>query len=751
MSGEYLKTTNTAEIPETCVEVSGFPGIENFVNDDVMQSNQETVLNVLNKPENESLKQWLENFLSKNENVLKINVLKSKLSKATDEFTIKSLIAGVVEGWYKTWEEKNVWEDVWMWEWDLENNLYQAENDEATAAQNTIDMDIMQESKDISAVMFESLAKREDLLQGHDDVRKKTEEKAQLAQQQLPEETRNQLKAEGYDDKFINDYILLRVTLNEVKWSPDFDKNQVAQFESSVNELSTMDIILKNLDNACNIPDTKLSSFNEKNIAQTRTELFNKDVWNESLKTARDSNMKSHEEDYNKMFPEEIWEEELISNYWNFLQWELREFFENYVNNTWGLKDKIEEIKKNDNPTEEDKQLLYLYDYMIVELDKKRKETDEQTKQLIEELCIISQIKWMYMCMWESADFDLNKANEIKSENWILTLNGHIDWVDFAIRQDTNNPEARLQTSTKLAKEWESTDNTDKKENFTIWWENKFVDSNFILPTQEQIFTIITETIKSDKSLVNFDNQSNYLDNLQSTIMSNIDHEYDGTKYAHDYMQEQVKWEKIIDKTISFVEKMKGSKPDSIVSNSNTQLYDFINLMDFNIKYSTSVEKDKLNRVMDKINRMADLAQDNSSDSELENHKDKFAKYLTGDTLLQTRNILNGSSIDGSTQYAFDLFKNYENQSDSRNKGEMHMINFDQMLIDLDRVETQQAEDQDNIKNTEELQALEDEMDAIYWEDENSENVENGNFENVENDKNDEDPIYTAEISNEGW
>ena len=135
----------------------------------------------------------------------------------------------------------------------------------------------------------------------------------------------------------------------------------------------------------------------------------------------------------------------------------------------------------------------------------------------------------------------------------------------------------------------------------------------------------------------------------------------------------------------------------------------------------------------------------------MENHKDKFAKYLTGDTLLQTRNILNGSSIDGSTQYAFDLFKNYENQSDSRNKGEIHMINFDQMLIDLDRVETQQAEDQDNIKNTEELQALEDEMDAIYWEDENSENVENGNFENVENDKNDEDPIYTAEISNEGW
>jgi hypothetical protein len=114
--------------------------------------------------------------------------------------------------------------------------------------------------------------------------------------------------------------------------------------------------------------------------------------------------------------------------------------------------------------------------------------------------------------------------------------------------------------------------------------------------------------------------------------------------------------------------------------------------VDFNIKHSTSVEKDKLNRVMDKINRMADLAQDNSTDSELENHKDKFAKYITGDTLLQTRKILNGGSIEESTQYAFDLFKNYENQSDDRNNGESHMLNFDQMLMDLDRVELQHKE-----------------------------------------------------------
>ena len=66
---------------------------------------------------------------------------------------------------------------------------------------------------------------------------------------------------------------------------------------------------------------------------------------------------------------------------------------------------------------------------------------DNNTKNMIEELCIISQIKWMYMCMWKWENFNLNKANEIESENWVLTLRWHIDWVDFAIRQDTKNPE----------------------------------------------------------------------------------------------------------------------------------------------------------------------------------------------------------------------------------------------------------------------------------------------------------------------
>jgi hypothetical protein len=37
-----------------------------------------------------------------------------------------------------------------------------------------------------------------------------------------------------------------------------------------------------------------------------------------------------------------------------------------------------------------------------------------------------------------------------------MILDGHIDGMDFAIRQDINNPEAKLQTSQNLSKDGES-------------------------------------------------------------------------------------------------------------------------------------------------------------------------------------------------------------------------------------------------------------------------------------------------------
>jgi hypothetical protein len=128
-------------------------------------------------------------------------------------------------------------------------------------------------------VKMDSLLKeRQSLLKDRLDIDEKTRKEAEKIKKGLPEETKKQLEEKGYDENFINDYILLRVTLNEVKNDSSFDKNVVAQFESKVNELGTLDIILKNIDNSCNIPDTSLDSFSSENISQTRTELFHPEI-----------------------------------------------------------------------------------------------------------------------------------------------------------------------------------------------------------------------------------------------------------------------------------------------------------------------------------------------------------------------------------------------------------------------------------------------------------------------------------------
>jgi hypothetical protein len=77
----------------------------------------------------------------------------------------------------------------------------------------------------------------------------------------------NQLR-QTHDEQFINDYILAQTTLVELR-KPNSNYEQ--------GDISFFDNLVKKLDNACNIPDTSLSSFSSKNVAQTRTELFNDD------------------------------------------------------------------------------------------------------------------------------------------------------------------------------------------------------------------------------------------------------------------------------------------------------------------------------------------------------------------------------------------------------------------------------------------------------------------------------------------
>ncbi|MBR7036610.1 hypothetical protein IKI14_01735 [bacterium] len=80
--------------------------------------------------------------------------------------------------------------------------------------------------------------------------------------------------------------------------------------------------------------------------------------------------------------------------------------------------------------------------------------------------------------------------------------------------------------------------------------------------------------------------------------------------------------------------------------NEKNEAYDFLNTMMFNIENSTETERGRFLDIMQRINRMAELGRNNSNDSELTNHSDQFAQYLTGKSLSNTRDILNGKTVD---------------------------------------------------------------------------------------------------------
>ena len=445
-----------------------------------------------------------------------------------------------------------------------------------------------------------------------------------------------------------------------------------------MDKLSKLDVILKNLDNACNIPDTSLSSFSTENISQTRTELFNEDIWNESLRKTKDSNMgsKSHQEAYDKIFPE-MWEEDVITKYGNLLEWKLKVFWNQYQNNS-EIKKKITEFKNNSSLLDEkwnllpykkieeknldladdDKILLKNYDIMRSAINEIKENTDKKTKDMMEEMCIISQIKWIYMCMWEWDDFNLNKAKEIESENGILTLKGHIDWVDFAIRQDTNNPEARLQTSQKLAKLADGN-------MFSVGWKDNFVDSNFILPTQSDIFKLAVESVNSDWALEDADTPAKYVQLTQERFMGRVDNMYEDTKYVHHYMKEQVKWEKIVNDTLWLIGKINPyiinntALMENITQESNKDLYDFMKILKFNIDNSTDLEKDHFNWCISKIEEIINNYKTNKKISEI--YPSEISKYLENDTWTEW-------TQEERIKLIFDLFNHFNENPIDKNR-----------------------------------------------------------------------------------
>ena len=652
--------------------------LSDFLSDDKL-TNKEQVWNVLKT--NLDLKFKFEDFLKIATPRQKLKCKKDlQLRKTEDE--IKSIILENIPEWYKIWNNDKIEtskpENVLVEESefvDKNNNANigtkQAETDtkQAQVDKNQAQVDINKAQVDINnesrlEAMNKAIEVRDQLVNkykseypNHDldtltneNSKKFQETKTKLESNWVINQLKNQLNDQITEDdedkknetinKFINDYILLQTTLTELKSNPTiYDKNDISFFDK----------IVKDLDNACNIPDTNLNSFSSENITRTRHELFNSDIWNQDLIDSKKSNLKSR--DYTDLFPDKS-EKELINEYGKFLDNEQ-------------IKSLIIKYNNNENLTDEER------NYLITGCKNAKNQIDNKTKDMVEELCLISQIKWMYMCMWEWADFQMNKSNEIESENWVLTLNGHIDWIDFSIRQDTNDPEARLQTSTRLRK---------RNNAFEIW--DNFEDSNFILPSQSEVFNLAVKSVNSDWALQEAESPADYVSKLQDKIMSKMDDMYEDTKYVNHYMHEQVKWEQIMDKSLALVKNLKKSEIPTPITESNKGLFDFVGLIHFNIKNSTSLEKDRMNSCLEKIQNLVNEYKDTEKQPEPWKYPPIIEHYLTDKAILKnTKTMLEWWVVEGESM--FDLFGKYIDKSDQRSDWKFWMINLAFLENDL--------------------------------------------------------------------
>ncbi len=671
MSEEEFRTdnlNNKNEKPESENQVDNFPKTTKLL-DTKLKEKKDKILTVL---KNDELKKLFEEALSSPEKRQKL------INELLENDNTEGVIFANLPEWYaynvstnevvKTEEKKD---NDYTWATIMDQKTEQAKTDTEQAKTDTGKAVETKNLDESILVMRQAIEERDKLVakyQSLDLKTNKSSEKFQTVKKQLENNwTLNQLR-QNHDEQFINDYILVQTTLQELKSNP-------TSYEQ--NDISYFDKLVKHLNNACNVPDTNLNSFSTENIAQTRTELFDGEIWNKSLIKVKQSNTESH--NYSEVFSN-MRDNEIFEKYGKFLEWDLKKCWDKYENNYYWFFNEFSLLNKQKSQgqtlTEEEEMILSL-PWMIEWI---KKEMDNNTKNMMEELCIISQIKWMYMCMWEWENFSLNKANEIKAEeidnkNLILTLNGHIDWVDFAIRQNVKDPNGRLQIYQKLARD---------KDTFVVGWENKFVDSNFILPSQDEIFESIKETVTSGESLANSNNPEDYIKNLQENIMWKIEDKYENTKYVHHYMQEQVKWEKIVDSTLWFIGKISPSTVNdeilmwNISQERNSDLYDFMKILKFNIDNSTDVEKDKLNKCIEKILEITDNYKNNNGIEDFVTLK--YPPVI--EHYLKDGAWLNGWDEDSRLKSLSDLFRYYSEKSkDTRANSEWIVGTPSKMII----------------------------------------------------------------------
>jgi len=628
--------------------------------------NKDSIIKVINT---ENFYNDFEIFLT-NSSTLEKRKLQKELQECKSENEIKSILIEHLfnEIWYNISDVKTLRDIEQQANEDNqqanEDNQQANEDEQQTInnEQQTINNEqqtINNEQQTIEIVswlkeMEEAISARQELINDHPELATQTDKDSELYQATKSEFEQNwiiqQLKDSNHDEDFIDNYILVHTTLKEVKTNENYKDVNISFFEKAV----------KNLDNACNIPDTKFDNFSSKNITQTRTELFDTDIWNHSLKEAKKTNKESaiHQKTYNEIFAldeNKNRDAELIEKYWKFIEDDnIKDLVKKYENN---------ELSEQDNDT------------LRKWLENIKENIDNQTKDLIEEMCLIAPIQWIFACIWPELgnNFNLNKSREISNENWEITITWHIDWIPFSLHHDTTDPDARLQTSSALTK----IDNNK----FEIW--EKFIDSPFKLPTNWDIFAIATSCI-TDEDITNTKDGPTYFQTLQNNICKKFDTIlYKNAKHANHYIKDKIKWEKITNQYLNVLWEIKGSSIKWNIDQSNFKLYNFVDLIDSSSYISTISEKEDISHCIDSIKDV--ISQYWKLNKQSNRYPTIIRHFLMDKTILEnTQKILNWYDIPWES--IFDLFWYYTEQNSW-----IKTINFKQLKKDLEWKEWQES------------------------------------------------------------
>ena len=619
------------------------------------------------------LKEWFDEILKSDDLKEKLqaeisDVFKQNLDEEDLEILIQSIISENIPWWYIIGYEDISNMDSYVTE---QTDEIREQTDEAK--EETIETDIKKIQREN---MLKALDARNKLLEANPEIdENEIQKKARSVQ--IPEWTKKQFE-ERYGTDFVDNYILLRVTVDEIKNNPDWNVNPIdfSKFEESVDKLSSFDIFLKNLDNACNIPDTSVSSFSDSNISNIRAELFHDKIWNQWLIEQRQRNIESHNYRYEWLFPNENDEEKTFAKYWKFLDWDLKDFWEQYQSDS-NMQQEIRTIDIKSKwwhmLTQEEIMLINNYYRMKNEIDKIKGTMETDTKNMIEELCMTSQIKWFLTCIPKeyAGKFQFNKSREITfGNNWVLQLNWHINWVNFSLKHDTKDKDAHLQTLTTLFKDGNK---------FNLW--NNYINSPFILPSWEKVFNVALNTLWSD-DLSKIENKDDYFSTLERLVLKNMDELYADTKFTHHFIKKQIKNEEIIHETESIIGNFWWLKDN--LSVTDWSLYDFFDTLHFNLEKMSDDEKEKfltyMKELWDLISKYIDTTISWDNDKLVEN-EELSNKLWSKDV---TCNILSWKIVDEWKKSFFNFFEElfYEKNSNDKRK-KIDLERFSKCLEDV--------------------------------------------------------------------